>query len=135
MGLNTPTLSVLKGLDSMDEGDYDVHFILAKSLKSSHGDHGVPAFDADKEFIGVYREGQEAEKVTQAIFTPLSHLASSIPKSDTQRLSSVLNKAIAANDPAVHSLQVWNNNLDTMIEDALIYNMLNLNTEITIGSS
>jgi hypothetical protein len=132
--IGTPV--ILKGLSaSMDAGDGSVFYILAKSFNSSVGEVGVPAFDQGKDLIGVYTEGQDFEKVTQPIFKPLAQLRQTISKKDIQKASDLLSKAIADNDPAVHSLAMWNNNLETMKEDALIYNMLNVNMEIAIGQS
>ncbi len=75
--------------------------------------------------MGFYREGQGFERVTYAVFIPLSSLPP-LSADESKGVSAMLTAAMAVDDdPSLFSLHRANESLEKMKEDALILEIVN----------
>ena len=98
----------------------EVEYVLAKQYKALRtGERlGFPAYSANKEILGFYRES--STKVGVGQFTPISRHRNDFGPLEILQATEILEDAIAKKSGAVHALKDWGS-ISNLIDHALVY--------------
>ena len=113
--------STIHGFASEDGSrESEVEYVLAKQYKALRtGERlGFPAYSANKEILGFYRES--STKVGVGQFTPISRHRSDFGPLEILQATEILEDAIAKKSGAVHALKDWGS-ISNLIDHALVY--------------
>jgi hypothetical protein len=101
-----------------DSRESEVEFILAKQYKALRtGEHlGFPAYSANKEILGFYRDGRAG--VGQ--FVPISRHREEFGPLEILQATEILEEAIAKKSRAVHALKDWGT-IANLLDNVLVY--------------
>ena len=102
----------------------DVEYVLAKQYKSlrTGGRLGFPAYSANKELLGFYRESSNKAPggVGVGQFTPISRHINDFGPLEIMQATEILEQAIAKKSEAVHALKDWGS-VGNLLNHALVY--------------
>jgi hypothetical protein len=112
--------SAMQGYDDEDSRESEVEYVLAKQFKALRtGERlGFPAYSANKEILGFYRESNTNVGVGQ--FTPISHHQNEFGPLEIMQATEILEEAIAKKSGMVHSLKDWGS-ISALMDHALVY--------------
>lgn len=98
----------------------EVAYVLAKQYKAARtGERlGFPAYSANKEILGFYREANG--KVGVGSFHPLSRHRNDFGPLEVLQANEILERAIAKKSDAVHALKEWGT-MANLLDHALVY--------------
>ena len=103
-----------------DSVESEVAYVLAKQYKAARtGERlGFPAYSANKEILGFYREANG--KVGVGSFHPLSRHRNDFGPLEVLQANEILERAIAKKSDAVHALKDWGT-MANLLDHALVY--------------
>jgi hypothetical protein len=98
----------------------EVEYVLAKQYKALRtGERlGFPAYSANKEILGFYRES--SSKVGVGQFTPISRHRNDFGPLEIMQATEILEDSIAKKSEAVHALKYWGS-VANLLDHALVY--------------
>eukprot|EP00523_Entomoneis_sp_CCMP467_P009917 CAMPEP_0168736916 /NCGR_PEP_ID=MMETSP0724-20121128/10111_1 /TAXON_ID=265536 /ORGANISM="Amphiprora sp., Strain CCMP467" /LENGTH=630 /DNA_ID=CAMNT_0008784137 /DNA_START=168 /DNA_END=2056 /DNA_ORIENTATION=- len=110
----------------------EVEFVLAKAYKSVRtGERlGFPAFSADHEILGFYRES--TTKVGTSNFDPI--IPHDFDSAEKDEAKSILEAAIESKSNAVHALKDWGS-MARLLDHCIIYNFTKDIDDTTVGDT
>lgn len=99
----------------------EVEYVLAKQYKALRtGERlGFPAYSADKEILGFYREA--SGKVGVGQFSAISRHRNDFGPLEIMQATEILDDAIAKKSRAVHALKDWGGSVANLLDHALVY--------------
>ncbi|KAG7346016.1 hypothetical protein IV203_005083 [Nitzschia inconspicua] len=106
---------------SEDESrESEVEYVLAKQYKALRtGERlGFPAYSANKEILGFYRDA--SGKVGVGQFVPISRHSTEFGPLEIMQATEILEDAIAKKSAAVHALKDWGT-ISNLLDHALVY--------------
>jgi hypothetical protein len=98
----------------------EVEYVLAKQYKAlrTGGRLGFPAYSANKEILGFYRESNSKVGVGQ--FTPISRHRNDFGPLEIMQATEILEDSIQKKSEAVHVLKEWGS-IANLLDHALVY--------------
>lgn len=113
----SPSTGPREGAGAMDR-ESEVEYVLAKTYKSSSTDEklGFPAYSAEHELLGFYRES--TSKVGASQFVPVR--PQDFSQTDMAGAKSILESEIAKGSDAVHALKNWGS-MQRLIDHCMVY--------------
>jgi hypothetical protein len=123
-GIRSHHADIKRSPSSPDEDEEsrepEVEYVLAKQFKALRtGERlGFPAYSANKEILGFYREG--AGKVGVGQFIPISRHRDEFGPLEILQATEILEDAILKKSDAVHSLKDWGT-ITNLLDHALVY--------------
>ncbi|KAL3907377.1 MAG: hypothetical protein SGILL_008902, partial [Bacillariaceae sp.] len=107
-------------LSDEDSRESEVEYVLAKQYKALRtGERlGFPAYSANKEILGFYREA--AGKVGVGQFVAISRHRNDFGPLEILQATEILEESIAKKSRAVHSLKDWGT-ISNLLDHALVY--------------
>jgi hypothetical protein len=101
-----------------DSRESEVEFILAKQYKALRtGEHlGFPAYSANKEILGFYRDG----RVGVGQFIPIARHREEFGPLEILQATEILEDAMAKKSRAVHALKDWGT-IANLLDNVLVY--------------
>jgi hypothetical protein len=127
MGENVSTIPVQRsalhgyhGEQERESRESEVEYVLAKQYKALRtGERlGFPAYSANREILGFYRES--VSKVGVGQFTPISRHRNDFGPLEIMQATEILEDAIEKKSEAVHYLKNWGS-ISNLIDHALVY--------------
>lgn len=118
--IQPPSASMQAFDDDEDTRESEVEYVLAKQFKALRtGERlGFPAYSANKEILGFYRESNTKVGVGQ--FTPISSHQNEFGPLEILQATEILQEAIAKKSGAVHALKDWGS-IAALMDHALVY--------------
>jgi hypothetical protein len=106
--------------DEQESRESEVEYVLAKQYKALRTGQrlGFPAYSANKEILGFYRES--TTKVGVGQFTAISRHRNEFGPLEIMQATEILESSIAKKSEAVHSLKDWGS-ISNLIDHALVY--------------
>ena len=98
----------------------EVEFVLAKQYKALRSGErlGFPAYNANKEILGFYRES--STKVGVGQFIPISRHRNDFGPLEIMQATEILEDALEKKSDAVHALKDWGS-ISNLLDHALVY--------------
>ena len=111
----------MRGIREEESRESEVEYVLAKHYKALRtGERlGFPAYSADKEILGFYRES--SGKVGVGQFSPIARHRNDFGPLEIMQATEILEDAIAKKSGAVHSLKDWGGSIANLLDHALVY--------------